>query len=175
MPNFFADPRIQILAKNLVLGTYLNRYMIRAQIVHVNVENFIAGNVTRFGEISPLWHNFKIIGNFMRVKLVFGKLLNLLWKIQCAFGPIYVVVSAQTLRKPFRHPVTLITGLGLLHWLLLGLLPASRVLQEVPPHAMLRQSAGSRKKETFGEHVPENVKNEENVTNVQNVNNVSKK
>ena len=40
---------------------------------------------------------------------------------------------------------------------------------------MLRQSAGSRKKETFGEHVPENVKNEENVTNVQNVNNVSKK
>ena len=82
--------------------------MIRAQIVHVNVENFIAGNVTRFGEISPLWHNFKIIGNFMRVKLVFGKLLNLLWKIQCAFGPIYVFVNGQLLSKHFRHLVTLL-------------------------------------------------------------------
>ena len=42
--------------------------------------------VTRFGEISPLWQNVKIFRNFLRVYWVSGKLLNLLWKIQCAFG-----------------------------------------------------------------------------------------
>ena len=48
----------------------------------------------------------KIFGNFMKVYLVFGKLLNLLWKNQCAFGPIYVVVNGQILSKHFRHLVT---------------------------------------------------------------------
>ena len=50
----------------------------------------------------------KIFGNFMKVYLVFGKLLNLLWKNQCAFGPIYVVVNGQILSKHFRHLVTLV-------------------------------------------------------------------
>ena len=55
-----------------------------------------------FGEI------FKIYCNFIRVKLVFGKLFNLLWKIQCAFGPLYDVVNGQILSKHFRHLVTLV-------------------------------------------------------------------
>ena len=43
---------------------------------------FVAGNsVTRLGEISPLWQNFKSLLLFFARFLVFGKILNLLWLI----------------------------------------------------------------------------------------------
>ena len=38
-------------------------------------------SVTRFGEIPPIWQNFKIIMQFLRVQLVLGKLLKPLWQI----------------------------------------------------------------------------------------------
>ena len=37
-------------------------------------------SVTRFGKIPPLWHNFKSLGQILRVYLVFGKMLILLWQ-----------------------------------------------------------------------------------------------
>ena len=49
----------------------------------------------------------KIFGDSPRVWLVFGKLLNLLLKNQCAFGPIYIVVCGQIWSKHFSHLVTL--------------------------------------------------------------------
>ena len=64
-------------------------------------------SVTRFGENSQLWQHFQIFGNFLRVWLVCGKLLNPPWKIQCAFGPIYFVENDQILTKHYRHLVTL--------------------------------------------------------------------
>ena len=38
---------------------------------------------------------------------MFGKLLNLLGKIQCALGSSYVVVNGQILSEHFSHLVTL--------------------------------------------------------------------
>ena len=47
-----------------------------------------SASVTRCGEISPLWQNLKVFGPFLRVYLVFGKMLNLLWDICHAFGKV---------------------------------------------------------------------------------------
>ena len=38
--------------------------------------NHASANVTRFGEISPLWQKLKCLGNFMSVNLVLAKLLS---------------------------------------------------------------------------------------------------
>ena len=59
-----------------------------------------------FGKILQI-----IFGNFLRVYLICCKDLNLLWKIQLAFGPIYVVVNVQILSQQFGHAVTLVVGL----------------------------------------------------------------
>ena len=51
-------------------------------------------SVTRFGEISPLWHDYKIIGQFFKVYLVFGKMLILLWQKCYAIGQVFIVVDS---------------------------------------------------------------------------------
>ena len=39
-------------------------------------------NVTRFGEISPLWQkSLRVFGHFLPVYFSFGKMLSLLWQI----------------------------------------------------------------------------------------------
>ena len=38
------------------------------------LKSFLATSVTRFGEILPLWYNFKTFGQFLRVYLVFGNI-----------------------------------------------------------------------------------------------------
>ena len=43
-----------------------------------------AASVTRFGEICPLWRNFK--NNFMRVYLVFGQILTYFVKFCMLLG-----------------------------------------------------------------------------------------
>ena len=55
--------------------------------------------VTRFGEILPLGHNINILGNFLRVYLVFGILLKLIWQILNAIGQIFIDVNGQKLKK----------------------------------------------------------------------------
>ena len=46
-----------------------------------------------FGKISPLWQNVKNIWQLFEHL----KILNLLWYLQCAFVPIYIVVYGQIL------------------------------------------------------------------------------
>ena len=43
---------------------------------------FFTASVTRFGKISPLWHNYKVLGKLLRVYLVFGKMLIKL-RVKC--------------------------------------------------------------------------------------------
>ena len=48
--------------------------------------------------------------------------MNLFWKIQCAFGPIYIVRNGQILSKHSRHLVTLVRTMFFTLGLLLSLL-----------------------------------------------------
>ena len=49
---------------------------------------FNRSSVTRFGEISPLWQNFQSLGQFLKVNLLFGKILARLWQILYVMGKI---------------------------------------------------------------------------------------
>ena len=40
----------------------------------------MACSVATFGEISPLWQQYKVIGQFYECCSVFGKMLNLLYQ-----------------------------------------------------------------------------------------------
>ena len=62
--------------------------------------------MTRLGEISPLRHNFKsLLKNFKRlwlflkVYLVFGEIVNLLWWIFLCFWANFIVYNGQILIK----------------------------------------------------------------------------
>ena len=52
-------------------------------------------SVTRFGEILPLWHNFKILGKFLWVCLVFDKILLLHCQKCYGIGQIFIAVDGQ--------------------------------------------------------------------------------
>ena len=53
--------------------------------------------VTRFGEISPLWHNYKSIGQIFKGYLAFGKMLILLWQNVILLGKYYVAADGHIL------------------------------------------------------------------------------
>ena len=50
-------------------------------------------SLTRFGEVWPLCQNILRLWQFCMVFLVFGKILNLLWKKFHAIGQIFIVVN----------------------------------------------------------------------------------
>ena len=56
-------------------------------------------SVTRFGEISPLWQNFKSLPKMIDGLFSIWQILNLLWQILYAIGMIYAVVSGQILNN----------------------------------------------------------------------------
>ena len=56
-------------------------------------------SVTRFGEISPLWQNYKVLSAVLRVHLVFGKLLKLLLLKCFTIGHAFIVVDGQRLNN----------------------------------------------------------------------------
>ena len=70
----------------------------------------VASSVTRFCDILPLWQNFKALGNFDQIYLVFGKTLNLLWQINFAIGQIFIVVNGRILSKLSSDLVTLVAS-----------------------------------------------------------------
>ena len=55
--------------------------------------------MTRFGEISPLWLNFKSLGQFIRVYLVFGKILILLYQKCFSIWHVFIVVHGPILEN----------------------------------------------------------------------------
>ena len=96
------------------------------------IEMSFGNNVTRFGEISPLWQNFsshwqffkglfniwqkvylifgkilQVIGNFLKVYLIFGKIVTLLWQLFCFWVTSFFVVKSQLLSELSSHLVTL--------------------------------------------------------------------
>ena len=58
-------------------------------------DHFMRSSVTRFGEISPLWHNFKSLWLFLRVNFVLGKILNLIGQIFMMFDEFSLLLMAQ--------------------------------------------------------------------------------
>ena len=62
-------------------------------------------SVNKFGEIWPLGLNLKVLGKFLCVYLVLGKILNLLLQI---FGQFSTVVNDQILKNKAGHLVTLL-------------------------------------------------------------------
>ena len=89
---------VQNFAK-IVLGYFASRNHFR---------DFIADKVFSFSlqpvwpdvaKIPPLWENFKTLRQFLRVYLVFGKILNPLWKIFYTILQIFIVLKGQTSNK----------------------------------------------------------------------------
>ena len=66
----------------------------------------MSASVTRFDEISPLWHGVKYFGHFERVKLVFGKIFTLLMLILHAIGQSFIAVNGQKLNIQSINLVT---------------------------------------------------------------------
>ena len=60
---------------------------------------FLEASVTRFDEISPLYHNIKNFGSFERVQLVAAKVLSLLWRILNAVGQILIGEKGKLLKN----------------------------------------------------------------------------
>ena len=60
-------------------------------------------SATRFGEIPPLWKDYKSCAFFLRVYLVFGKTLNLLWQNLYAIGQICFFCKWPTIDKQSGH------------------------------------------------------------------------
>ena len=56
---------------------------------------FVRHSVTRFGKISPLWQNFKSLGNFLNVLF---SIWHTFWHFY-ATGQIFVVVNDQILNS----------------------------------------------------------------------------
>ena len=65
---------------------------------------------TRLGiRQAPVWPDLaifrhfgktlKVLCNFSRIYLLFGKILNLLWQILCTFGQILIEVNDQNLEN----------------------------------------------------------------------------
>ena len=52
-------------------------------------------SVTRFGEISPLLHKLKVLGNIWKDYWVFGEILNLFLQTSYAIGHILIVANDQ--------------------------------------------------------------------------------
>ena len=58
---------------------------------------YVKDSVTRLGEISSLWPNFKSLWLFLRAYFIFGKILQLLWLIFLFFWANFH--SSQILNK----------------------------------------------------------------------------
>ena len=59
----------------------------------------MASSVTRFVEISPFGKIFKVLDNFLRVYLLFGKILDRLWQMLHAIGQVFIDINGQMLKN----------------------------------------------------------------------------
>ena len=66
--------------------------------------------MTRFGEISPLGQNVKMITRLCDSLICNLKKFEPTLENSVCFGPICIVVNGQILRKHSRHLVTLVNG-----------------------------------------------------------------
>ena len=95
-----------------IFSRWLNEFPQSVASSHDLNDSDKGGKNNRAQQCDQIWLNFASLAQFKKYLatlwgLVFGKLLNLLWKSQCPFGLIYVVVNGQILSKHFRHLVTL--------------------------------------------------------------------
>ena len=65
-------------------------------------------SVTRFGDILPLWYNFKSLGQFWSGLFSVCQNSNLFWQFNYAIGQFFIVVNGRILIKLWSHLVTLI-------------------------------------------------------------------
>ena len=62
------------------------------------LQQYLPTSLTRFGEILPLWHIFKIVWKSLEIYIVFGKNYPILSSFN-VIGQIFIVVSGQKLKK----------------------------------------------------------------------------
>ena len=88
------------LTGNTSLKLPMTGFEVGSSIVWINLSaNCATARVTRFGEISPLWQNFKSLwAIFLMVHLLFCKVLVQLWHFY-AIGQIVIVVNGQRLNS----------------------------------------------------------------------------
>ena len=88
------------LTGNTSLKLPMTGFEVGSSIVWINLSaNCATARVTRFGEISPLWQNFKSLwAIFLMVHLLFCKILVQLWHFY-AIGQIVIVVNGQRLNS----------------------------------------------------------------------------
>ena len=55
--------------------------------------------MTRLGENLPLGQKNEVFGNFSRIYLVFGRILDQRWKFIVAIGHIFITIKGQILGK----------------------------------------------------------------------------
>ena len=83
------------------------RKILDLQIFQFEIRYCISFSVTRFGKISPLWHNFKSLGQFFEGLISIWKKFNLtLAKMLSYRASLHCCRWPQTL-KQFNHLVTL--------------------------------------------------------------------
>ena len=56
-------------------------------------------SVTKLGEISPLWQKKLSLWQFLKVYLIFGKIVNLLWQLFHSIGQKLIVVKGQIVKE----------------------------------------------------------------------------
>ena len=61
------------------------------------------------GKFRQSYNILKVFGNCLRVNLIFGKMLNLLWKFLYAIGHLFIATNGQIWKKikPSGHTVHL--------------------------------------------------------------------
>ena len=59
--------------------------------------------MTRFGKISPFWQNLQSLGQFLKVYLLFGKILDKLWQIKNVIGQVFIDVNGQMLKNKLAN------------------------------------------------------------------------
>ena len=105
---YFAILRTQQIAYELILD-FISKVCVHKRVMpHQNSDvsiylnilfnytlYFNRSSVTRFGEISPLWQNFQSLGQFLKVNLLFGKILGRLWEILYVMGKILLMQMAK--------------------------------------------------------------------------------
>ena len=80
-------------------------------------------SVIRIGEISSLWDSFKNLGHILRVYLVFGKKLILLWQKCFTLGHIFIAKYYKIIYPSGHSDLALSLSVSILLYLSLSILP----------------------------------------------------
>ena len=97
--NVLRDTFESYLFRSNRQGYYQTYKFLISAFIRQSVTWLFNTSVTRFGEISPLWQNFKSLWLFLRVYFVLGKILNPTGHIFRILGKFSLFLLAQYWRN----------------------------------------------------------------------------